>query len=215
MNKLFGRTFASVLLIAAALLTAAIAIFLIAVTLVGPKPIIEAIACEMNLSHQCLRNDLRKEQQKLQGEKRKLELERRKRLQEERQRAALEKRIAELRQVEEKAKKLQAVHNRLKEIGHAASSFVIFHRRENGRFTIESGHRYASLLRPNQLVEGWCNLYPPSRDNLNQFLLIARFDKNKDLKAIAIPRSTRKAGGLTKSDIETARKHCIWPKGVS
>lgn len=207
MTNLFGRGLASIILINATILAFLIAVFLIAVQLVGPKPVIDAISCELSLSHECLRNDLRKE-------RRKLDLERQKRQLEEKKRSALEERVAELKRIEKRAKELEALYQRLAKLDHAASSYVVFHTSSFRRYKVETGHKYASLLDPNTLIEGWCSIVL-NGGAIARFFTIAGFEKNRRVVNQTVGRTTLREAGLSGRDVSSARKYCKWPRGVS
>ena len=189
--RLVNRTIGLTLLAAAAALTTTLAIVLIAVQLIGEEELLNRVACHVGLSERCVREQLEDSQRELERQKRESE--------------RLRGEIAEM----------QKLFDRLADLDHAASSYVIFYHNGDGPREVVSGHRYASLLDPATLTAGWCYIRVDQGTAIAGSLHIASFESDLKLQRKTVSARDRGIADLTEGEIEEAHTRCHWPEGVS
>lgn len=183
MTKLFSRSAGLALLLSGAALTFLIALFLILTQIIGERTVVEGIKCQLGLSEDCLLKELRAERARLD---------------------ALQTRYEEL----------ESLYSRLSALDHAASSFVIFHAHHlSSGGTVQTSHRYASLIDPSTLTGGWCYL-DLGGVPLNRNFYLADMDRRLRVTPMAYSKADLDAAGLSEADVAAATKRCTWPPDV-
>ncbi|SMX28207.1 hypothetical protein TRP8649_02322 [Pelagimonas phthalicica] len=190
MLKFSSRAISMTILASAIALTFSIIVFLMAVVLVGEGPVIKGIACELNVSEDCLRKDLQKERQKFQQ---------------------MQRRNQEL---QAENKKMEALVERLAALDHASSSYVVFYTK-SGRRSVTTGHTYASLLKPDDLIGAHCYFFANVTGAGTRQVNLGKMDRRMRLKLSNYNPSELRGTGVSVADIAALQAQCQWPEGAS
>lgn len=184
MKRLLSRTASCALLITGIGLTTVIAGALIITSLVGPKPVIDAVSCQLGFSQTCLLQELRQEKKKL-------------------------------RKLQGRTAELEALYKRLSKLDHASSSYAVFYHDKKGKFTVSTGVKYVSLVKPGTLTSGWCYIRLSSSGSLDQNLHIANMDSKLKVTKNTFSAKRLSKIRLTQKDVSQALSRCKWPEGAS
>lgn len=187
MLKFMGRTAGLAFLAVGIVLTFTIATGLILIQLLGGQDVIDDAMCRLELSTECVREELAQERERLAAEE------------------------ARLAGVQARLQELEAMYARLAALDHASESFALFYTDRRGLHRVVTGHRYASLIDPGRLVEGWCYIDMPAPDGVTARLDLARMSGRGRITDESASDAALRAMGLTREEFDAARGRCQWP----
>jgi hypothetical protein len=180
-----------VFLAAGIVLTFSVIVFMMAIVLMGEGLVIKGLSCSIGLSEDCLRQDLQQERERLrQMQRRNQEL------------------LAENQQAE-------ALKQRLAELDHAASSYVVFYSAKHRSHTVKTGHTYASLLNPDALIGAHCYVTARISGAGDRHIDLGKMASNKRVSLKTYRAEALEGTGLRPTDITMLQSKCRWPDGAS
>lgn len=191
MLKFSIRTLSLTILMSAIVLTTVIIVFMMAVVLAGEGPVVRGISCQLGLSEGCLR-------QELQEERNQLKLLRRKN----------EELLAENQEAE-------ALIQRLSDLDHASSSYVVFYTSTRRGVNLDTGHTYASLLDPDTLIGAHCYVHAQVRGAGTRRIDLGTMSPRKRLTLNRYSSAALRGTGFGTSDIADLQALCQWPPGAA
>ena len=117
--------------------------------------------------------------------------------------------------LQDRTMELEALYQRLQELGYASESFVVFYADETGDHKVTTAHQYASLIEPGRLTGGWCYIRLPLSASINNDLYIAEMDGDAAVRPNNLPDESLARAGVTRDEIESYLSRCQWPAGAS
>lgn len=172
-------------------ITTMIALLIVIITLFSNTKVMETVECRLGLSDTCLMNDLRQKEREL----------------EQKRREALE--------LERRSAELEALYERLAQLEHSGSSYVIFHSQTVAGYEVTTGHAYASLIEPDRLTSGWCYTSGTDHAGVTTRLNLASFETDMRLEIAAPSNDALASFGVSHPEFSRLVLGCQWPEGVA
>ncbi|AEI93866.1 hypothetical protein RLO149_c018780 [Roseobacter litoralis Och 149] len=105
--------------------------------------------------------------------------------------------------------------DRLRDMDHAASSFTIFHIEPIRDMTVHTGHRYESLLKPDDLLGAYCYLHVDGDGGQAMIINIAEMDAHLRLTDLKPDKTVLERLGLSRKERRSLLGLCVWPSVAS
>ncbi|OUS37249.1 hypothetical protein A9Q94_06510 [Rhodobacterales bacterium 56_14_T64] len=192
MLKFMGRSLSLSILSGAIAITFVIIMFLMAVVLVGERPVVRGLACQFGISSDCAGQKLRLE---LQQEQKRLEQMR-----------------GQNRDLMARNQEMEALLKRLASLDHAASSYVIFYEDSNSSPTVTTGHTYASLLDPDTLVSAHCYLQVEVKGAGTRQVNLGKMSDGAKISLRNYSKAELKQADLSARELSALQSRCQWPE---